>query len=105
MALPAIHEAQQGSPDQRSQCDVEHAAGIEEIAGHGGGDGGSGAFAGGAPGRFYGTELDGRLQYRLFDHFIADLEGAVLFPGNVFQDANGDAVRSVLVQARATFFL
>jgi hypothetical protein len=62
-------------------------------------------FAGGAPGRFYGTELDGRLQYRLFDHFVADLEGAVLFPGNVFQDANGDAVRSVLVQARATFFL
>jgi hypothetical protein len=62
-------------------------------------------YVGGAPDRFYGTELDGRIQYRLFDHFAADLEGAVLFPGSALQDANGDAVRSFLIQARGTFYL
>ena len=62
-------------------------------------------YVGGAPNQFYGTELDARIQYRLFDHFAADLEGAVLFPGSALQDANGDAVRSFLVQARGTFFL
>ena len=62
-------------------------------------------YVGGAPDRFYGTELDARIQYRLFDHFAADLEGAVLFPGSALQDANGDAVRSFLLQARGTFYL
>jgi hypothetical protein len=61
-------------------------------------------FAGGKPGHFYGTELDGRFQWRYLDHFAFDLEGAVLFPGDAFQDANGYAVRSVLVQGRTTFF-
>ena len=61
-------------------------------------------FAGGRPGRYYGTELDLRIQYRMFDHFAADLEGAVLFPGSALEDANGDAVRSYLAQARGTFF-
>jgi hypothetical protein len=61
-------------------------------------------FQGGRPGRYYGTELDGRIQYRFLDHFAADLEGAVLFPGSALEDANGDAVRSVLVQARGTVF-
>jgi hypothetical protein len=61
-------------------------------------------FAGGRPGRYYGTELDLRIQYRLFDHFAADLESAVLFPGSALEDANGDAVRSVLFQGRGTFF-
>jgi hypothetical protein len=61
-------------------------------------------FVGGKPGRYYGTEIDLRVQYRLFDHFAADLEGAVLFPGSALQDANGDAVRSWLTQARGTFF-
>ncbi len=63
-------------------------------------------YAGGsADNRFYGTELDGRIQYRMFQHFAADLEGAVLFPGGALADVNGDAVRSFLVQARATFFM
>lgn len=62
-------------------------------------------YVGGAPDHFYGTELDARIQYRLFDHFAADLEGAVLFPGAALQDANGDAVRSFLLQARGTFYL
>ena len=61
-------------------------------------------FAGGKPGGFYGMELDGRIQYRVYDHFVADLEGAVLFPGSALQDADGYAARSVLVQGRTTFY-
>ena len=61
-------------------------------------------FVGGKPGRYYGTELDGRVQWKFMDHFAADLEAAILFPGSALQDANGDAARSVLVQGRGTFF-
>jgi hypothetical protein len=61
-------------------------------------------FAGGKPNRYYGTELDGRVQWRFMDHFVADLEGAILFPGSALEDANGDAAHSVLVQGRGTFF-
>jgi hypothetical protein len=61
-------------------------------------------FAGGKPNRYYGTELDGRVQWRFMDHFAADLEAALLFPGSALQDANGDAARSFLVQGRGTFF-
>lgn len=61
-------------------------------------------FVGGAPGKFYGVEIDGRFQWRLLDHFALDLEGAVLFPGDVFEDRNGQAVNSVLLQGRTTFF-
>jgi hypothetical protein len=61
-------------------------------------------FASGKPGRYYGTELDLRVQYRMFEHFAADLEGAVLFPGSALEDQNGDAVHSWLTQARGTFF-
>ena len=39
-------------------------------------------FNGGAPGNYYGTELDGRIQWRYLEHFAFDLEGAVLFPGD-----------------------
>ena len=62
-------------------------------------------FAGGKPARFYGTELDGRIQYRFLDHFLIDLEGAILFPGAALQDQDGYAVRSGLFQARTTFYL
>ncbi|MBX3227695.1 MAG: hypothetical protein KIT84_15170 [Labilithrix sp.] len=61
-------------------------------------------YAGGRPGRYYGTEFDLRLQYRLYEHFAADVEGAMLLPGSALQDANGDAVRSFLFQTRASFF-
>ena len=61
-------------------------------------------FAGGKPGQFYGTEVDLRAQWRFLEHFIADLEGAIFVPGDAFEDENGDAVRSVLVQGRTTFF-
>lgn len=61
-------------------------------------------FAGGKPAQYYGTELDGRVQYRFIEHFAADLEGAVLFPGAALQNQDGYAVRSVLVQGRTTFF-
>ncbi len=61
-------------------------------------------FAGGKPGRHYGTELDGRVQYRYLEHFIFDLESAILFPGNALQDRDGRAARSFMVQGRTTFF-
>ncbi|MBM4374743.1 MAG: alginate export family protein [Deltaproteobacteria bacterium] len=61
-------------------------------------------FVGGKPGDFYGVELDARAQWRFVDHFALDLEAAVLFPGNAFQDANGRAANSVLVQGRTTAF-
>jgi hypothetical protein len=62
-------------------------------------------FAGGKPGNFYGVELDGRIQYRFMDHFLLDLEGALLFPGDALRDRDGYAVRSGLFQARTTFYL
>jgi hypothetical protein len=61
-------------------------------------------YVGGKPGRFYGVELDGRAQWRFMNHFAFDLEGAILFPGDALRDRNGDAVRSVLLQGRTTFF-
>jgi hypothetical protein len=61
-------------------------------------------FAGGKPGNYYGTEIDGRVQYRLWDHFLLDLEGAILFPGDALKNRDGYAVRSGLFQARTTFF-
>lgn len=61
-------------------------------------------FAGGAPGSYYGTELDFRAQWRLFDHFALDLEAAILFPGSALEDEDHHAVRSVLGQGRGTFF-
>jgi hypothetical protein len=61
-------------------------------------------FAGGKPGNYYGTELCGRAQWRFLDHFAADLEGALLLPGDALEDENHDAVNSFLVQTRTTFF-
>jgi hypothetical protein len=61
-------------------------------------------YNGGAPGNFYGTELDGRFQWRYLEHFAFDLEGAILFPGSVLEDEDHHAVRSVLVQGRGTIF-
>ncbi len=61
-------------------------------------------FAGGKPGQFYGAEIDLRAQWRFLEHFAADLEGAILFPGDALQDENGDAARSILIQGRTTVF-
>ena len=61
-------------------------------------------FNGGAPGNYYGTELDGRAEWRYLEHFALDLEGAVLFPGSALRDEDGHAVNSFLLQARTTFF-
>ncbi len=61
-------------------------------------------FVGGKPGRFYGVELDARAQWRFLDHFAIDLEGAILFPGDALQDANGRAANSFLAQGRTTAF-
>jgi hypothetical protein len=62
-------------------------------------------FAGGRPGNFYGVELDGRIQYRFMDHFLLDLEGAILFPGDALRDQDGYGVRSGMFQVRTTFYL
>lgn len=61
-------------------------------------------FVGGKPGSFYGVELDLRAQWRFLEHFAFDVEGAVLFAGDVFQDVNGRAARSMLMQGRTTAF-
>lgn len=61
-------------------------------------------FNGGKPGNYWGTELDGRISYRYLDHFLFDLEGAILFPGDALRNADGYAARSVLVQGRTTFY-
>ncbi|MEM9696334.1 MAG: alginate export family protein [Myxococcota bacterium] len=61
-------------------------------------------FVGGEPGTFYGTELDGRFQWRFMEHFALDLEAAFLIPGDALQDQNGAAVNSYLTQARTSFF-
>ncbi len=61
-------------------------------------------FNGGAPGNYYGTELDGRFQWRYMDHFAFDLEGAFLVPGSALKDEDGHAVNSFMVTGRTTFF-
>ncbi len=61
-------------------------------------------FNGGKSASFYGYEVDARIQYRFQEHFAFDLEGAVLFPGDAFQDVNGYAVTSYMGQARSTVF-
>ena len=61
-------------------------------------------FHGGKPGEFVGVEVDARFQWRLYDHFAFDVEGAVLFPGEALQDENGHATRSGMIQGRSTFF-
>ena len=61
-------------------------------------------YNGGKPGDYYGTEIDMRFTVKLWeDHFIFDLEGAVLLPGDALQDINGDAVTSGLIEGRFTF--
>ena len=60
-------------------------------------------FRGGAPGFLYGTELDGRATWSYREHFFADLEGALLFPGDALENAAGRADTAGLVQGRVTF--
>jgi hypothetical protein len=60
-------------------------------------------FHGGRPGSFYGAELDWRVEWKYLDHFIFELEAAVLFPGDALEDENGQATRSLMVQGRTTF--
>jgi hypothetical protein len=60
-------------------------------------------YRGGAPGHFYGVEVDGRIGWRPSGHFAFDLEGAILMPGDALADAQGRADSSALVQGRGTF--
>jgi hypothetical protein len=61
-------------------------------------------FNGGKPGKYWGTELDARISYRYLDHFVFDLEGALLLPGDALRNADGYAARSVLLQGRTSFY-
>lgn len=60
-------------------------------------------YHGGAPGQFYGVELDARVSWSYVEHFFLDLEGALLLPGDALEDENGEAPNSGLAQLRATF--
>lgn len=60
-------------------------------------------FHGGKPGSYYGTEIDGQLGWRYKDHLEWVIEGAVLFPGDALQDANGDATNTFLLENRFVF--
>lgn len=53
---------------------------------------------------YYGTELDARIRYRLWDHANLDLEGAVLLPGGALRNRQNEGVRSGMVQGRVTAF-
>ncbi len=57
-------------------------------------------FHGGAPGDYYGTEVDIQLGWKFKKHFEWLIEGAILFPGNSLQDENGDAVAPFFLENR-----
>jgi len=60
-------------------------------------------FHGGAPGSYYGTELDAQLEWAYRETFLWTVEGAVLFPGSSLEDENRDAVNAFMVENRFTF--
>ena len=62
-------------------------------------------YNGGKPGNYWGTEVDLGAEWRYRDFFEAALEFGYLFPGDAFQDENGDAVNSWMIESRFTFRL
>ena len=60
-------------------------------------------FHGGAPGSYYGTELDLQLGWNIARHFDWVIEGAYLWPGDALEDENGDAVNTYLLENRFVF--
>lgn len=54
--------------------------------------------------KYYGTELDARIAYRLLNHVNFELEGAILLPGDALQNRQNEAVNSFLIQGRTTAF-
>ena len=60
-------------------------------------------FNGGRPGHYWGTEVDLGLDWRFKKMFEVAVEAGVLFPGSAFQDENGDAVPSWMLETRFTF--
>jgi hypothetical protein len=60
-------------------------------------------FHGGAPGSYYGTELDLQVEWSIQGHFFWTVEGALLLPGSSLQDENGDAVPAYLIENRLTY--
>lgn len=62
-------------------------------------------YNGGKPGKYWGTELDLGVEWRYRDFFEAALEFGYLAPGDAFEDENGDAVSSWMLESRFTFRL
>lgn len=60
-------------------------------------------YHGGAPGNYFGTELDLQVQWTFHEFFEWTIEGAALFPGSALEDEHGDAVPSFLVENRFLF--
>lgn len=60
-------------------------------------------YMGGAPGSFYGTELDLQLEWLFEQSMSASLESAFLLPGDALQNEHGLAVPSFLTEARLGF--
>jgi len=57
---------------------------------------------GGAPGDYYGTELDLRARLTVRQRCLLELEGALLDPGDALADAAGRTATAALVTARGT---
>ncbi|MBI2372598.1 MAG: hypothetical protein HYV07_01235 [Deltaproteobacteria bacterium] len=60
-------------------------------------------FNGGAPGSYWGTEIDLGLTWTPLQGFDVDVEAAYLFPGDALNDENGDASSSAFVAGRLTY--
>ena len=62
-------------------------------------------YHGGKPADYWGTEIDLGLEVRYRELFELVIEAGLLLPGEGLQDENGDAVRSWMLETRATFAL
>jgi hypothetical protein len=60
-------------------------------------------FNGGKPARYYGTEIDGQIEWNFLDTFLLTFETAYFITGPALKDRNGDGVNSFLFEARAHF--
>jgi hypothetical protein len=62
-------------------------------------------YNGGAPGSYWGTEIDFGLTATPVPGLLFDAEVAYVIPGDALFDANGDAVRSLFLDFRLTYLI
>jgi hypothetical protein len=60
-------------------------------------------YYGGAPGTYYGTEIDLQLNWTLNGFFGWTIEAAAVIPGDALEDQHGDALPSFLFENRFVF--